>query len=78
MSRPTIKELYGIDPKEFKTECIHEFYTKRIKALKARARGLVNEMNETDDYEKLSAVNAQFKYVTKALEANKKDYEEIF
>jgi hypothetical protein len=79
--RPSIKELYGVDAPTspiFNNPAVKEFYEARIELLHKRMVNVAEAMGAEDDYEKLSALNATFKYLDKAMNANKADYEEIF
>ena len=76
--RPSIQKLCGIDPSEFKTDCIKDFLTRRIDALKTKQREIAQAVSTTEAYEVLSALSYEYKYTQKAIEANVQDFEEIF
>ena len=78
MARPTIKELYGVDAKEFRDPGVERFFKRRIELLKEKKANLAEALRVADDYEEISALNEVFKYADKSLKGNIQDYEEIF
>ena len=76
--RPSIKNLYGVEASFFANMDVRKYLNSRIELLKKRQRNLAEAIRVADDYEELSALNAQYQYVVKALKANEADREEIF
>lgn len=91
MARPTIKELYGVEPSVFENMTAKEYIEKRIELLeedkskkvdvlfklyKKKCSGIVCKQNS--DYTQVSDLNNKLNYIDKALVANKSDYDEIW
>ncbi len=77
MARPSIKELYNVDPSIFNEPAIIKYYEERIYLLIKRRNEVAHEIKKATDYDELSAWNSLYRYIMKALDANEKDLREI-
>lgn len=75
--RPSIKDLYKVDPVTLADLNAVEYHKEKIRLLKNRRSDIVSAMDSADDYEKLSHLNNVLRYIDKALSANQSDLEEL-
>jgi len=80
MARPTIKQLYGLDPSTLKDLPATQYHARKIELLKIRRKELGTEMRRippNDGWEKAQAIDAELKYIEKAITANEKDLADL-
>ena len=75
--RPSIQDLYSIDPTTLRGLPAHEYHAKKIEVLKAKRITIVKQMDAAPSYEVLSGLNATLKYLDRAIVANERDLCEL-
>ena len=75
--RPSMKELYGVDPVTLRDLPAHAYHTQKIELLKKRRIEIVSAMVGVKTYEALSRLNATIMYLDKALTSNQSDLDEL-
>lgn len=78
--RPTMKQLYGVDPSTLRDLPAHAYHARKIDLLLERKEKLVRVIEDTplgSGYEAVQGINYELKYIEKALEANRADLEEL-
>jgi len=78
--RPTIKQLYGVDPSTLKDLPATQYHARKIELLHVRKEAIVRELNclpLTGCWEEAQAINHELKYIEKAIVANEKDLADL-
>jgi len=78
--RPSIKELYGVNPQELRNMPAEVYHSTKIELLKIRKRKLSTELRLLPldaHWEQAQAIDALIKYIDKAIDANEKDLAEL-
>jgi len=82
MSRPTIKELYGLDARVLANMKTIDSSVMKLNAIKSKRFYLAEKLrtipiNEHDSYEQVSAINAQLKYIDKTIYGLEQDIQDM-